>query len=120
MFAGLAIIYLIMKGALFAALLKAHISSESLQEKPWLLAGIYTVGVGVMSYFYLNLEWASNPRFMQLWLGVSFVLSYLYYWLLAKFEDTWVVWWTVLILGLGLIVADGKAVIFAARLLGLS
>lgn len=98
-----AILYLIIKAAFFATLLKAFVSSETLQEKPWLMSIVWTAGVGGLCYVYFVTSGAVTMRYFQIWVGANLVLSFFYYWLLAKFEDVWVVWWTVLILGLGLV-----------------
>lgn len=104
MFTPILIVYIVIKGAYFATLLKAFVSSESLQEKPWLMAFLWTAGVGVLSYIYFVMGGIISKEYWIHFLVMSFVLSFLYYWLLAKFEDVGVIYWTVLILGLGLII----------------
>jgi hypothetical protein len=104
MFEPILIVYLVIKAAFFATLLKAFVSSESLQEKPWLMALVYTGGVAALSYIYFVMGGAISPDYWKHWVIVNLVLSFLYYWLLARFEDVAVIYWTVLILGLGLII----------------
>ncbi len=103
MFLPFAILYLIIKGAFFATLIRAFVSSDTLQAKPWLMALIWTGGIGALCYLYFVSAGIVSMAYFQQWLVIHLVLSMLYFWLLARFEDVWVVWWTVLILGLGLV-----------------
>lgn len=99
------IVYLVIKGAFFASLLKVHLSSEAMKERPFWMALIYTAGIALLSYIYFNplLVGPTMVRWEH-WVGMSFVLAFAYYWTLAKFEEVPIIWWPTLILGLGLII----------------
>jgi hypothetical protein len=104
LFQSLSILYLLIKAAYFASLLKAFVGSEALQSKPLMMALMYTAGVGGLSYFYLYPVWQQNPNWMWTWVGLSLAASYVFYWILARYEDVWVIWWTTLIGGTILII----------------
>ena len=108
MFAPIALFYLLIKGAFLAGLIKAFTSNDSLMSKPIMFAGIYTLGIAGLSYIYLNpsmlREMGLAMQDRQIWLGSTFVLSALYFWLLAKFENAGALWWAILLLGLGLVI----------------
>jgi hypothetical protein len=90
--------------------------SYDLIRDHWLFLGIlYTAGVAFLSFVFLvswqNLSWA--PWQMQVaetvgvspwiaWLGETLLLSTLYFWLMAKFDEG-VIFWTLLLLGILLV-----------------
>ncbi|WP_152052559.1 hypothetical protein [Tautonia marina] len=108
MLTSVAIFYLVIKGAFLAALVKAFTSSDSLMEKPIMMAVIYTLGIAGLSYVYLNpsmlREMGISWEDRRIWLGTTFLLAALYFWLLAKFENAGALWWAILMLGLGLVI----------------
>lgn len=123
--------YLALKLGLFMSLLRAFVKSEALQKHNFALAGIYTVVLAGLSWVFFiapqlgpqqvvvwrNWEMRlvtlllpkseSAPqvigwRAWQLWLVVTFVLMAIYYRLLAKFDEG-MLFWVILVLGLGMI-----------------
>jgi hypothetical protein len=109
MFESIDLVYYIIKGAFFAGMLKAFIGSEMLMERPFFMAVLYTIGIGLLSYIYFIMP-LEGPFSKQLregwmwWLAKDFGLVWLYYWLLWRFEDKGALWWAILIIGIGLVI----------------
>ena len=104
--------YYFMKIVFFFSLVRSQIKFDTLKDH-WLFLGIlYTAAVAFLSYVFLvswlNLPWApwQNQVAQTLgvspwvaWLGETFVLSTLYFKLMAKFDEG-VIFWTLLMLGI--------------------
>ena len=107
MFESIAIVYLIVKGAFFAGLVKAFTFAPS-TKKAIAFGILYTLGVGGLSFVYFNPEmlqlmgitWDTRQK----WLTWTFCLSTLYFWLLARFDDAGFLWWLILASGVGLVI----------------
>lgn len=103
MFSSLASIYLFLKFVFLYSLVRTQIKFEPMKDH-WLFLGVlYAAGIAFLSYvFLLSYQTAPDFRAWQIWLGKSFGLAALYFWLLAKFDEG-VVFWTLLLLGLLLV-----------------
>lgn len=107
MFVPIAIVYIVIKGAFFASLVKAFTLGPS-TRKAVVFGLLYTAGVGGLSYIYFNPEmlramgvvWETRQK----WLLWTFGLSTLYFALLAWFEDAGILWWIILVAGVGLVI----------------
>lgn len=120
-------LYAGIKAAFLIVLLKPFFKSEALQSRPLLMAGIYTAGIAFLSWLLLVepqdvVMWRSwemqlakrvlpasqtGPallgwRAWQLWLVGTLGLSWLYYWLLDRF-DMGMLFWLILFGGLVLL-----------------
>jgi hypothetical protein len=96
--------YLAVKFFFLFGLVRASVKFEPLQERPILLAALYTAGIAFLSWAFLLNQMATIPwRQWELWLAKSFGLAWLYFWLLGRLEDAGVVWWIVLLAGFGLV-----------------
>jgi hypothetical protein len=111
------IYYLFIKAVFFFSLVRAQVKFDTLKDH-WLFLGIlYTGGVAFLSYVFL-MSWMGDSFqwgwwYLQ-WAGVlgitpwqaflvhTFVLSTLYFKLMAKFDEG-VIFWTLLLLGIPLV-----------------
>lgn len=97
------VIYYGMKIFLFLSLLGALMKSELMREQTLGLSVIYSFGVGFLSYIFLvgpNAD-AATPEDWQnwgIWLGATFVLSWLYFKSLTWCEES-KLFWVVVALG---------------------
>jgi hypothetical protein len=112
MFYSLASYYLFLKAVFFFSLVRIQVKFDTMKEH-WLFLGIlYTAGVAFLSYVFLfswqKFPWAEWQLRAARGLGIApeqafvaetFVLSTLYFWLMAKFDEG-VIFWTLLLLGL--------------------
>ena len=115
MFQSIAIYYLGMKLAFFYSLVRLQVKFDTLKDH-WLFLGIlYTAGVAFLSYVFL-FSWEDFPwpdwqvRVARnfgvspwlAWMGETLVLYTLYFRLMAKFDEG-VIFWTLLLLGIPLV-----------------
>jgi hypothetical protein len=104
--------YYFIKVVFFFSLVRAQIKSDLIKEHYLFLGILYTAAVAFLSYVFImswqDLNWAAwQVRVAQTvgvspwkaWLGETFLLSTLYFWLMAKFDEG-VIFWTLLLLGL--------------------
>jgi hypothetical protein len=114
MFFSVLSFYFFIKIVFFYSLVRVQIKSDLVKEH-WLFLGIfYTGAVAFLSFALIKswqeLAWANwnwqirlaqslGISNWQCWLGQTFVLSTLYFRLMAKFDEG-VVFWTLLLLGL--------------------
>lgn len=112
MFYYLASYYLAIKAVFFFSLVRIQVKFDTMKDH-WLFLGIlYTAGVVFLSYVFLfswnKFQWADwqlraarivglSPE--QTFWAETLVLSTLYFWLMAKFDEG-VIFWTLLLLGL--------------------
>jgi len=90
----------VFKVFLIASLIQMTVRYDPLQERPWLLAVIYALGVTMFD----AMGWVSpSLGMLALRVAAAFLLSWLYFWLLAKLMDTGALWWLVVLLGLPII-----------------
>jgi hypothetical protein len=115
MFLSILTYYFFIKVVFFFGLVRAQLKFDLIKDH-WLFLGIlYTAGVGFLSFVFLvswqNLSWAPwQIRVAETvgvspwiaWLGETFLLSTLYFWLMAKFDEG-VIFWTLLLLGILLV-----------------
>jgi hypothetical protein len=115
MFYYLAGYYLAIKAVFFFSLVRTLVKFETMKEH-WLFLGVlYTAGVAFLSYVFLT-SWQEFPWApwqlsvaalvgvspWQAFLGETLLLSTLYFWLLARFDEG-VIFWTLLLLGILLV-----------------
>jgi hypothetical protein len=115
MFVSILTYYIFIKVVFFFSLVRAQIKFDLIKDH-WLFLGtLYTAGVAFLSYVFLvswqNLPWA--PWLVRVgesfgvspwgaWLGATFLLSTFYFRLMAKFDEG-VIFWTLLLLGIPLV-----------------
>ncbi len=106
--------FFFMKIVFFFSLVRSQVKFDTLKDH-WLFLGIlYTAGVAFLSFVFLvswlDLPWGPWQRQVAealgvspwlAWLGETFLLSTLYFKLMAKFDEG-VIFWTLLLLGIPL------------------
>ena len=97
------IYYYAMKIFLFASFLSSLVKFEPLQKYTLALSILYTALVALLSYVFL-LSQHRDPQFQlwQYWLGINFLLTWAYYGLLVRFDES-MLFWLILPLGVVLI-----------------
>jgi hypothetical protein len=104
--------YFFIKIIFFFSLVRSQIKFDALKDH-WLFLGLlYTAGIAFLSYAFIanlpNFPWAQwQVRVAQsvgvspwlAWVGETFLLSTLYFKLMAKFDEG-VIFWTLLLLGI--------------------
>lgn len=112
MFLTLGLYYYAIKAMFFFSLVRAQAKSDLVKDH-WLFLGIaYTAGVVFLSYVFVfswqQYPWAGWQLQVARTVGITpeqafwvetFLLSSLYFWLMAKFDEG-VIFWTLLLLGL--------------------
>jgi hypothetical protein len=112
MFLSVAIYCLFMKFAFLYGLVRIQVKFDMMKDH-WLFLGIlYACGAAFLSYVFLFswqvFDWPTwqvrlagrlGVAPWQSWLGMLFLLSILYFWLMAKYDEG-VIFWTVLLLGI--------------------
>jgi hypothetical protein len=114
MFIGISIYYFFIKIVFFFSLVRAQIKSDLLRDHFLFLAIVYTAAVAFLSYafFVSSLGQEFPGGYLQIrvsqavgvtpwvaWLGLTLILSAIYFKLMAKFDEG-VVFWTLLLLGM--------------------
>lgn len=96
-----------MKFFILFSIVTALVKFEPLQQHAMFLALLYTGVVAFLSYIFLigpgDVVYWKNWRAWEIWLGITFVLSLIYFKLLARFDEG-LLFWIVLLAGTGLIV----------------
>jgi hypothetical protein len=114
MLIGISLYYFFIKIVFFFALVRAQIKSDLLRDHFLFLAIVYTAAVAFLSYMFI-VSWKGQnfpERYLELqvsqgigvtpwiaWLGMTLILSAIYFKLMAKFDEG-VVFWTLLLLGM--------------------
>ena len=107
--------YFFMKVSFFYSLVKIQVKFDTMKDH-WLFLGIlYTAGVAFLSFVFLfswqDFQWSELYRRiarnfgitpLQFFLGGTLLISTLYFWLMAKFDEG-VIFWTLLLLGLAVV-----------------
>lgn len=107
--------YLFLKLAFLYSLVRIQVRSDALRDH-WLFLGVvYTAGVAFLSYVFIfgwqNVQLGTlHQRVGSMlgvspyvaWVGATLVLSTLYFYLLARFDEG-VIFWTLLLLGVLLV-----------------
>lgn len=91
---------LLFKLLVLVALARLTVQYDPLQERPWLLALIYAVGAAVFDAAGFVVP---SIGLLALLVTGAFLLSWLYFWLLAKLAEAGALWWLVLLFGLPII-----------------
>jgi hypothetical protein len=112
------LIYLGLNAFLLVSLVGALMRSDALRDQTLGLSLIYTVGVTFLSYtFFVGPTGDSQGpeywRLWQIWLGATFVLSWLYFKSLVWFEESRL-FWIVVAAGTGLLWSDRFLLFLAA------
>jgi hypothetical protein len=100
-------IYLGMKFFLFFSLVGALVKAEPMRNQIFALSLLYTAGCALLSYVFMILlgdtgSWHNSWRSWQIWLGLTFVLSWFYFKCLVWFEES-SLFWVVLMLGVAVV-----------------
>jgi len=95
-------IYVGLKGFLFFSLALALLKAEPLRQQTFFIALLYTAFVAFLSWVFLIAPggptfWA-NWRAWQIWLAITFAISFVYFRLLVWTEES-VFFWLVLFSG---------------------
>jgi hypothetical protein len=114
MLIGISIYYFFIKIVFFFSLVRAQIKSDLLRDHFLFLAIVYTAAVAFLSYAFI-VSWKGQnfpERYLEFrvsqgagvtpwvaWLGMTLILSAVYFKLMAKFDEG-VVFWTLLLLGM--------------------
>jgi hypothetical protein len=102
----LSMIYFGMKFFFFFALVTALVKFEPLQKHTLFLSLLYTGAVAFLSYVFLispgDVIYWKSLRAWEYWLGITFVLSLIYFKLLVRFDEG-MLFWIVLLLGVPLV-----------------
>jgi hypothetical protein len=100
-------IYLGLKFFLFFSLVGALVKAEPMRNQIFTLSLLYTAGSAFLSYVFMILlgdtgYWQNSWRSWQIWLGLTFVLSWVYFKCLVWFEES-SLFWLVLMLGVAVV-----------------
>jgi hypothetical protein len=106
------IYYYFIKTVFFFSLVRTQIRSDLLKDHYLFLGILYTAAVTFLSYVFIvswqNFPWAAWQRQIATnvgispwvaWLGETFLLSTIYFKLMARFDEG-VLFWTLLLLGI--------------------
>jgi len=91
-------LFQLMKVFVLIALIKISVTSDPLQERPYILAILYAVAVAFLN----SVFWQGLTPWLATTVG-GFLFSWLYFWLLARLEGAGLIWWVVCLLGIPLI-----------------
>ena len=85
--------YFLIKILFFFGLVRSLIKFDPLKGHALFLATLYTAGVAFISYVFLlapqpSIDWRS----WRIWIGATFALSALYFWLLSRFDEGAILW----------------------------
>lgn len=102
----LSLIYFGMKFFILFSIVASLVKFEPLQKHTIFLAALYTGAVAFLSYVFLispgDVVYWKSWRAWEIWLGVTFVLSLIYFKLLVRFDEG-ILFWIVLLAGTSLI-----------------
>lgn len=99
----MALYYFFIKILFFFGLVRAQIKHDPLKKHYLFLGTTYTLGVAFLYYvFFLSWQDSIDWRPVQIWIGITYGLSVLYFYLLYTFEEG-VIFWTLLLLGVPLV-----------------
>jgi hypothetical protein len=97
--------YLGMKTFFLFSIVRSLVVFDPLKRHWLFLACLYTAGVAFMSaifYFWPNRIQPFSTREQQVWIGLTLVLTAIYFKLLIRFDEG-IMFWVILLLGLGLV-----------------
>lgn len=85
--------YYAMKVFLLGALIRAFVMAEPLKKHVIAISAVYTLLVAFLSYVFL-LSQSMQPNFelWKYWLGMNFLLTWVYFTLLGKFDESALFW----------------------------
>jgi hypothetical protein len=94
--------YVFLKLFFVYGLVRVFLKFDVLQDHVLLMAILYTVGIGFLSWVYFN--WRPNFRLdnWELWLARTGILAWIYFWLLSKYGEG-IMLYILLLAGLGLV-----------------
>ena len=101
--AAFTVYYFAMKVVFFTSLLRSFVKFEPLQKHSLFLAGLYTGAVAFLSWIFLP-QWRSSigPRAWEIWLGQTFLMTAVYFWLLRRFDEG-LLFWLLVVAGAGIV-----------------
>ena len=88
--------YYAMKIFLFASLVSSFVKFEPLQKHGFFLSLLYTALVAFLSFVFL-ISPAPPPslKLWQIWIAANFILTWAYFVLLARFEESFLFWFVL-------------------------
>ncbi len=104
---SMTIYYYAMKCFFLFSIVRSLVKFEPLQKHFLFLAVVYTAGVALLSYVFLvgpqsGVDIHQLIQKWEYWLGITFLLSTFYFWLLTRFDEG-IVFFILLALGMGLV-----------------
>lgn len=87
------IYYYGLKVMLFGSLVRAFVVAEPLRKHVLSISILYTALVAFLSYVFLLSQFPQPDfRLWQYWLGINFVMTFVYFTLLTKFDESALFW----------------------------
>ncbi|GIW86652.1 MAG: hypothetical protein KatS3mg108_0976 [Isosphaeraceae bacterium] len=107
-----------LKTLLFGSLIRVFIVAEPMRRHVLAMSFLYTLLVAFLSYVFLLSQFEQpNYRLWQIWLGVNFVMTFIYFKLLTRFDES-VLFWFILPLAVPIIFNEPNLVPIWKTLLG--
>ena len=95
--------YYFLKLCVFFSLVRTLVRFEPMKDHVLSLAGLYTGGVAVLSYvFLIGPQDRPDVRAWEFWLGQTFVIALVYFWLINKFVEG-ALFWVLLLAGFAVV-----------------
>jgi hypothetical protein len=95
--------YFALKCFLLFSLVRSLVKFDALQKHVYFLAILYTACVALLSYVFLvGPQTGADVQKWEYWLGLTFLISALYFWLLTRFDEG-ILFWILLLAGFGLV-----------------
>ncbi len=94
--------FLLIKLVYFYSLVRAMIKFEPMKDHVLFLGVIYTLGAAFLGFVFNTGTGAVMGDYWWEWVVETLILSTIYFWLLAKFDEG-VIFWTLLLLGFFLV-----------------
>ncbi|WP_422926464.1 hypothetical protein [Singulisphaera sp. PoT] len=92
--------FLFIKLVFFYSIVRVLVKFDPMKDHVVFLGVIYTAGVAFLSFIVQSsYQHALNLGRWEMWLAETFVLSTFYFWLMAKYDEG-VIFWTLLLLGI--------------------
>src|SRR5689334_9306249 len=87
------------KALFFFSLLRAFLKFDPLKDHYLFMAILYTAGIAILYWVYfVSWKQSADWQAIRIWLGETLVLSALYYWLMARFDEG-ILFWTLVLAG---------------------
>lgn len=94
--------YFAIKFVFFFSIVRSFVKYEPLHNHVIFLGCLYTAGVAFLSFVFLQSPRTDQINWMdwKVWLGLTFLISTTYFWLLGKYEDG-KIFWVLIVAGIG-------------------